>query len=90
ATGPYEVKNVMIDSYAVYTNNPYAGAMRGFGATQVAVAYEQQMDIIARELKISPVEIRLKNILRVGSYTATGQLLNNSIPLEQCLKSISE
>ncbi|MBC7088578.1 MAG: molybdopterin-dependent oxidoreductase [Tissierellales bacterium] len=90
ATGPYEVKNVMIDSYAVYTNNPYAGAMRGFGATQVAVAYEQQMDIIASELKISPVEIRLKNILRVGSYTATGQLLNNSVPLEQCLKSISE
>ncbi len=90
ATGPYVVPNVMVDSYAVYTNNPYAGAMRGFGATQVAVAYEQQMDIIAHELNMSPVEIRLKNILKVGSYTSTGQLLSNSVPLEQCLKSIAE
>jgi Aerobic-type carbon monoxide dehydrogenase, large subunit CoxL/CutL homologs len=90
ATGPYVVPNVMVDSYAVYTNNPYAGAMRGFGATQVAVAYEQQMDILAHELNMSPVEIRLKNILRVGSFTSTGQLLNNSVPLENCLRSITE
>ncbi len=90
ATGPYIVPNVMVDSYAVYTNNPYAGAMRGFGATQVAVAYEQQMDILARELKMSPVEIRLKNILKVGSITSTGQLLNNSVPLENCLRSVTE
>lgn len=90
ATGPYVVPNVMVDSYAVYTNNPYAGAMRGFGATQVAVAYEQQMDILAHELNMSPVEIRLKNILRVGSFTSTGQLLNNSVPLENCLRSVTE
>ena len=60
ATGPYHIPNVKVDSYAIYTNNPYTGAMRGFGATQPPVAHEQQMDILAEKLGIDPIEIRLK------------------------------
>lgn len=87
-TGPYEIPNVWVDSYAVYTNNPFAGAMRGFGATQVPVAYEQQMDLMAEALGISPYEIRMKNLFRQGSMTANGQVLISSVPLETCLNTI--
>jgi CO/xanthine dehydrogenase Mo-binding subunit len=89
ATGPYEIPNVAIDSYAVFTNNPYTGAMRGFGAAQVVLAYESQMDLLAKELRISPLEIRLRNQFKVGSTTATGQVLTSSIPLDQCLAKIA-
>lgn len=87
-TGPYVIPNVHVDSYAVYTNNPYTGAMRGFGATQVPVAYEQQMDLLAEKLGMSPYDIRMKNIYREGSQTANGQVLIQSVPLETCLKTI--
>lgn len=90
ATGPYEIPNVKIDSYAVYTNNPFCGAMRGFGATQVPVACEQQMDMLAEELNMSPMEIRLKNCFKKGSETATGQMLTENVPLEMCIKSVSK
>ncbi|MGL6107339.1 xanthine dehydrogenase family protein molybdopterin-binding subunit [Romboutsia sp.] len=90
ATGPYEVENVWVDSYAVYTNNPFSGAMRGFGATQVPVAYEQQMDILAKELNIDPVEFRLKNIFKKGSKTATNQILNESIVIEKCINEVKK
>jgi nicotinate dehydrogenase large molybdopterin subunit len=88
ATGPYEIPNVKVDSYAVYTNNPYAGAMRGFGATQVPVAHEQQMDILAEKLGIDPIEIRMKNMFRNGSKTSTGQILLESVPLDRCLEGV--
>lgn len=87
-TGPYVIPNVHVDSYAVYTNNPYTGAMRGFGATQVPVAYEQQMDLLAEKLGMSPYEIRRKNIFKEGSQTANGQVLIQSVPLETCLQTI--
>lgn len=90
ATGPYEIPNVKIDSYAVYTNNPFCGAMRGFGATQTPVANEQQMDILAEKLGISPVEIRLKNCFGTGSITATGQVLTESVPLKECIEAVSK
>ena len=89
ATGPYEIPNVLIDSYAVFTNNPFSGAMRGFGAAQTVLAYESQMDLLARELGVSPLEIRLRNHFKVGSTTATGQVLTGSVPLDQCLAKIS-
>ena len=85
ATGPYMIPNVMVDTYAVYTNNPFTGAMRGFGAAQVTMAYEQQIDEIARRLGINPVEMRLKNCFTVGSETATGQILEESVPLRETL-----
>ena len=89
STGPYYIPNVKVDSYAVYTNNPYTGAMRGFGATQVPNASEQQMDILAEMLGISPIEIRMKNIFKKGSMTATGQVLIESVPLDRCLEEIA-
>jgi len=85
ATGPYEVPHAKIDCYAMYTNNPPAGAFRGFGVTQSAFAVEQNMDILAHELGMDPFELRRKNALRVGSTTATGQVLHESVGLLDCL-----
>ncbi|WP_297201776.1 xanthine dehydrogenase family protein molybdopterin-binding subunit [Thermanaeromonas sp.] len=85
ATGPYYVPHVKIDAYAVYTNNPFTGAMRGFGATQPPLAYEAQMDLLAAELGLHPFTIRWRNILRQGDVTATGQVLESSVGLEACL-----
>ena len=86
ATGPYEVPNVHVDAYAVYTNNPQAGAMRGFGIPQMAFAHETQMDLLAEELGISPLEIRRRNVLRPGGATATGQVLNHSVGIGMTLE----
>jgi CO/xanthine dehydrogenase Mo-binding subunit/aerobic-type carbon monoxide dehydrogenase small subunit (CoxS/CutS family) len=88
ATGPYQVPNARIDCYAMYTNNPPAGAFRGFGVTQSAFAVEQNMDILAHELGIDPIELRRRNALRVGSVTATGQELRESVGLLACLEWI--
>ncbi len=85
ATGPYQVPHAKIDCYAMYTNNPPAGAFRGFGVTQSAFAVESNMDILAQELGIDPFELRRKNALRVGSTTATGQVLRESVGLLECL-----
>ncbi|MGF6775398.1 xanthine dehydrogenase family protein molybdopterin-binding subunit [Paraburkholderia sp. GAS334] len=72
ASGPYDIENVSIDSYAVYTNLPPAGAFRGFGIPQMVWAYESHADMIARALRIDPVEFRRRNILREGRPHATG------------------
>src|SRR6202034_3282401 len=64
AAGPYDIANVAIESYALYTNRPPAGALRGFGIPQLVWAYESHTDLIARELNIEPVEFRRKNLLR--------------------------
>lgn len=85
ATGPYEVPHVKIDAYTVYTNNPTAGAMRGFGVPQVAFAHEQQMDLVALQAGISPFEVRRINALQNGSATATGQILQGSVGLLETL-----
>ena len=77
ATGPYEIENVWTDVRAVYTNNPYTGAMRGFGSPQIIFAQESLMDEIAIKLTMSPEEIRKINGLRSGSITASGQKLEN-------------
>lgn len=78
-TGPYEVPHVSIDGYLVYTNNPLAGAMRGFGVPQVSFACEAQMDELSHRLQVNPLELRLKNALQNGSRTAAGQLLSASV-----------
>lgn len=87
-TGPYEIPHVKVDSYAVYTNNPFAGAMRGFGATQVPIAHEILLEMLAEKLELDPFEIRRRNIFREGSETANGQILNASVPLDRCLAAI--
>jgi len=76
ATGPYAIENVWTDVQAVYTNNPYTGAMRGFGSPQPIFAEESIMDEIAIRLGKTPVDIRRINGLRQGSITASGQQLH--------------
>jgi CO/xanthine dehydrogenase Mo-binding subunit len=88
ATGPYEIENVRVESLAVYTNNPIAGAMRGFGVPQVAFAHESQMDILAESLGIDPLEIRRINAMRPESVTATGQVLGESVGLLEALDAV--
>ncbi len=90
ATGPYEVPNVHIESIFAYTNNPFSGAMRGFGVPQVAFAHESQMDLLAQALGLDPLEIRKRNCLRVGSLTATGQLLQASVGIAATLDAITD
>jgi len=85
ASGPYNIPNVKIDGFVVYTNNPVCGAMRGYGGPQVGVAHENQMDELARQLKMDPIELRLINALEVGSTTATGQLLEHSVGVHKVL-----
>ena len=88
ATGPYEVENVDVKTHCVYTNNPFSGAMRGFGTPQMAIAHESQMDLLARELGIDPLEMRRINALKEGSLTATGQKLTASVGIGECLDAI--
>jgi len=92
ATGPYEIDNVETNVRAVYTNNPYTGAMRGFGSPQPIFAQESLMDEIANELNISPFEIRILNSYKAGSITASGQKLDvHEVTLKKVLnKAVSE
>ena len=89
ASGPYDIDNVWIDSYALYTNLPPAGALRGFGIPQLVWAYESHTDMIARALKLDPVEFRRKNILREGRPHATGTIVRDA-KLEAVLDRVAE
>ena len=84
APGPYDIENVWIDSYALYTNLPPAGALRGFGVPQLVWAYESHTDMIARALKLDPVEFRRKNILRDGRPQATGTVMQDAAARRRC------
>jgi CO/xanthine dehydrogenase Mo-binding subunit len=90
ATGPYLAPNVKVRSRMAYTNNPWSGAMRGFGVPQMAFAHESQMDLLAKALGMDPIEVRLKNALTIGSETATGQTLMSSVGIEQTLRKVKE
>jgi CO/xanthine dehydrogenase Mo-binding subunit len=88
ATGPYQVENVDIESRCVYTNNSFCGAMRGFGTPQMAIAHESQMDLLAENLGIDPLELRILNAFKLGSETATGQKLTASVGIGDCLDAL--
>ncbi|MBL8103013.1 MAG: molybdopterin-dependent oxidoreductase [Anaerolineales bacterium] len=88
SAGPYDIPNVRADCYAMYTNNPPAGAFRGFGVTQSAFAVESMMDMLAEKLNIEPVELRRMNSLHVGSITNTGQELKESVGLVECIDRV--
>ena len=85
SAGPYEIPHVRADCYAMYTNNPPAGAFRGFGVTQSAFAIETMLDMLAEKLSLDRVELRRMNALRVGSLTNTGQYLRESVGLLECI-----
>jgi CO/xanthine dehydrogenase Mo-binding subunit len=86
ALGPYKVANALIESTCVYTNNPPCGAMRGFGAVQTCFAAEAQMDKLAAELGIDPVELRLLNALGPGDALPTGQVIEGSLPTAEVIR----
>ncbi len=90
SSGPYVVPHVKADCYAMYTNNPPAGAFRGFGVTQSAFAVESMMDELAEQLEIDPIELRRNNALEVGSLTNTGQELRESAGLIECLNQVTQ
>jgi len=89
ASGPYDIDNVWVDSYALYTNLPPAGALRGFGIPQLVWGYESHTDMIARALKLDPLEFRRKNLLREGRPHATGQVVQDA-KLEAVLDRVAE
>src|SRR5687767_8773070 len=87
APGPYDIEHVSIDSYALYTNLPPAGALRGFGIPQLVWAYEGHTDLIARELGVDPIEFRRQNLLREGRPQATGTRMKDAA-LEKVLERL--
>jgi CO/xanthine dehydrogenase Mo-binding subunit len=90
APGPYACPNTRITARVVRTNTPPNGAFRGFGAPQVTFAYEMQIEKIAAELRIDPLEVRRRNMLREGDVTATGQTLKWSVGSREVLDLVIE
>ncbi|MCJ7514047.1 MAG: molybdopterin-dependent oxidoreductase [Anaerolineales bacterium] len=88
SAGPYVIPWVRSDCHAVYTNNPPAGAFRGFGVTQSAFAVESALDELAETLGMDPIAIRRLNALRLGETTSTGQRLTESVGLLECLDRV--
>jgi CO/xanthine dehydrogenase Mo-binding subunit len=90
AAGPYEIPNIFVKAKFVYTNHPVGGSMRGLGVPQVAVAHESQMDILAKTIHMDPFAIRLRNGLKPGSVTATGQQLGESVGLTETIQKVRD
>ncbi len=83
--GPYKCLNATVDGFAVRTNNPPCGAMRGFGVVQACYAHESQMDKLGTACGISPVEIRLINAMVTGDKLITGQVVESVAPVARCI-----
>lgn len=86
-TGPYEIPNVKVDSYAVYTNNAVTGAFRGFGGPQGLFAAECQVNKLAEKLGLDPIEIRMKNILHEGSLLSVGTPLPKGVSIDKVIQA---
>jgi CO/xanthine dehydrogenase Mo-binding subunit len=89
STGAYDIPNVKTDSYCVYTNNSIGGPVRGFGMCEMQWGIERQIEYIAKELNIDPLEVRLINGMKKGSTTAAGQVVND-VDYEKCLKVVAD
>lgn len=90
AAGPYHYQNIYVDGKAVYTNNPPAGAFRGFGVTQSCFATECNITMLAQKLGMSPWEFRYKNAIRPGQELPNGQIATASTALAQTLEAVKE
>jgi len=88
AMGPYAVPRARTWGEAFFTNGPPAGAFRGFGVPQAAIAHEAMMDALADKLGLDRLEFRHRNALRAGDVTACGQKLEHSAGLAQCLEAL--
>ena len=90
AMGPYVIPNIHVDSNSYLTNLPTTGAFRGFGSPQAAFGHERMMDVIADELGIEPMALRLKNVIRPGDQTQTAQVLNESVGAEETIQEAAK
>jgi len=90
AGGPYEIDNCSVDGRAVYTTKVYGGSYRGFGDLALHFAAEQQMDKLALELGMDPIEFRLKNVLTEGAKTTCDQVLDSSVGIKECLEAVRD
>lgn len=88
AMGAYRYDACDVEVTCVYTNNGYCGAFRGFGNTEACFAIEQAIDEVAADLGLDPIDFRLKNCLRVGDETPHGQMLTESVGLQECLETV--
>lgn len=92
--GPYRVKNLSVEGWAVHTNNANGSAFRGFGINQAAVAIETLLDEAARKLGLDPFEIRLRNVLEAGDKTISGEILTTSVAMKEtvlaCQRALQE
>src|SRR4051794_1336376 len=93
AAGPYEIRNASVDAYTIYTNKPYGTAYRGFGHVEFFWGLERHMELVAQAIGMDPKEFRLKNILRPGSVTLSGEKItahtgNPTKCLEEAAKAI--
>lgn len=89
--GPYEIDNVKLDSYTIYTNHVFGTAYRGFGHAEFFWAIERQRDLLAKELNMDPYEFRMKNLLRPGSRTITGELITENYGrVDKCLEVVAD
>jgi xanthine dehydrogenase D subunit len=86
AQGPYRCDNAVVDGWAVRTDNPPCGAMRGFGVVQACYAHESQMDKLAAACGLDPVEVRLRNAMKTGDRLITGQVVESVAPVERCIR----
>ncbi|MFZ0015093.1 MAG: molybdopterin cofactor-binding domain-containing protein, partial [Acidimicrobiia bacterium] len=90
AVGPYACDSISVDGAGTRTNNPPCGAMRGFGAVQVCVAYEAQMDKLAAALGMSPLDLRRRNALAMGDLMpTTGQRVETPLPVVDVIDSLA-
>jgi len=90
AAGAYNFQNVDITGTAVYTNNPPAGAFRGFGVPQSSFAMESNLNKLAKLVGITEWEIRFRNIIRPGQELPNGQLADNNTAAEECLLAVKD
>ncbi|MER7081477.1 molybdopterin cofactor-binding domain-containing protein, partial [Saccharopolyspora kobensis] len=88
--GAYEVPNAEIDGFAVFSNNPPCGAMRGFGAVQSTYGCESNMDKLARELGMDPLELRMRNAMTTGTVLPTGQAVDGPAPVAELLADLRD
>lgn len=90
AAGPYRVENLTAEGRCIYTNNPVAGAFRGFGVAQVSFAFEGMMDRLAKALNMDTLALRRKNALVRGDRNAVGVTMTHSTGLTECLDRLKD
>jgi CO/xanthine dehydrogenase Mo-binding subunit len=89
--GPYEIPNIELHSRTLYTNKVFSTAYRGFGHLETHWVMERQMDMVAQKLGMDPYEFRMKNILRTGCHTISGEMINeNSGRPDECLEAVAK